>query len=968
LNTITDYLFYPSLVLRAPCLSYSDYHNQKIEDLLKNNYFLSAIRVASPTVFELLEKAAFDMDKLPVRMQHTLQKYFNRMCFRPTPFGLFSTFSAVRWSDEGPLIFDEKVKAHIQPDYKCLQQLIKHDTRSFQANPSLYKMNNGYRYLYVTKDVNDDKCSYGIHYIKSSPYLSDVLKLAEHPGTIVKLNNHIARKYRASEADSRAFIEQLCAMQVLVPVPNGRRLPALINATHRQPVIDPCKANQMISDLGAGDKYINTERKVDHGGLKPLLQTEMLNALEKISRLIPAVPEADLIEFAGRFTKKFERKTIPLLIALDPELGVGYAGLGSMISKSILIPAAEKASKQETKVNWTATHVMLLKKWHELAHGEVLQLTDQEIGEITVAGDALLYPPTTSVILRTIADQIYIEQIGGAAGTSLIGRFTTLSEDIDKIAAEMAAFEVTSNPDVIFAEINHLSDLRIANIERRNSFYPYEIPVLTDAKLPRKCLIELSDLMVRVVDKHIILTSKKHGSKRIVPRLSSAYNYSRSDLAVFRFLCDLQYQGLQLLPKFHLNRFFPDMDHYPRVAYKNTILQLAGWMLRKEELQQIEQGKTTLQTLITAKGFPKYISMDEGDNQLVFDTTNDRDLALLEHCLAKKAAVLISEFPFAHQTPVRNKQGDGYVNQFVALLYHQNKIYRPLRPVTPVPEIIPRNFLPGSEWTAFKIYLHPANANDVLLNHISPMIRFLEDAGFLKKWFFIRYADPDYHLRLRIQSDATNAWKIVETIAKHLTGLATTGSITQLQLVNYERELERYGADTIELTETLFHVSSDLVSIETLTAPTTESQLDHFKFCFDSIHSILNAFEITVAERIVIFDELYRSFNLEYNYKSEDIRAKFREIKGSGSLETIFNIGPAFENRSFHREHALAGRVLRQTGVDIPYFLSDLIHMHLNRFLVSEARRQEMMIYYCLFKGYQSAQARVKTLLAAEHS
>ena len=42
--------------------------------------------------------------------------------------------------------------------------------------------------------------------------------------------------------------------------------------------------------------------------------------------------------------------------------------------------------------------------------------------------------------------------------------------------------------------------------------------------------------------------------------------------------------------------------------------------------------------------------------------------------------------------------------------------------------------------------------------------------------------------------------------------------------------------------------------------------------------------------------------------------------------------------------------------------ISDLMHMHLNRLLVDQPRQQELVLYYCLWKHYQSKAARQKSV------
>lgn len=56
--------------------------------------------------------------------------------------------------------------------------------------------------------------------------------------------------------------------------------------------------------------------------------------------------------------------------------------------------------------------------------------------------------------------------------------------------------------------------------------------------------------------------------------------------------------------------------------------------------------------------------------------------------------------------------------------------------------------------------------------------------------------------------------------------------------------------------------------------------------------------------------------------------------------------------------------VARRTGffpvVKKKKLISDLMHMHLNRLLVDQPRQQELVLYYCLWKHYQSVASRQK--------
>ncbi len=64
--------------------------------------------------------------------------------------------------------------------------------------------------------------------------------------------------------------------------------------------------------------------------------------------------------------------------------------------------------------------------------------------------------------------------------------------------------------------------------------------------------------------------------------------------------------------------------------------------------------------------------------------------------------------------------------------------------------MIRRKFIPGSRWLYFKIYTGIKTADEVATRTLLPLLRELYEAKLIDDWFFIRYTDPDFHLRLRL--------------------------------------------------------------------------------------------------------------------------------------------------------------------------------------------------------------------------
>src|SRR5439155_17414597 len=111
-----------------------------------------------------------------------------------------------------------------------------------------------------------------------------------------------------------------------------------------------------------------------------------------------------------------------------------------------------------------------------------------------------------------------------------------------QLVQEITNTEQEHNPDIVFAEIVHLPESRVGNILLHPSFREYEIPFLARSSVDGHHQIPLQDLFVSIKDNKVLLRSASL-NKQVIPRLSSAHNYSRNALPVYQFLCDLQLQG-----------------------------------------------------------------------------------------------------------------------------------------------------------------------------------------------------------------------------------------------------------------------------------------------------------------------------------------------------------------------------------------------------------------------------------------
>ncbi|MDB4923555.1 lantibiotic dehydratase [Mucilaginibacter sp.] len=215
-----SYLFAKHLLLRMPVKSPADYAAES-QIFLNDPFFRSALYLASPSFFSSLEQQGFQSEKLSEKEKYTLRKYINRYCFRPTPFGLFSSVSLIQWSDtpgreiQGPPDFTACIRA--DQTYQAIlgQHLLDKELNgiaTFEGNPSIYRALNEYRFFRTGLDENSRQREYLLQSIAFSKLLKDLVAYCSPRGIIL----HITALAACRATEGAEYAEFLIDAQLLV--------------------------------------------------------------------------------------------------------------------------------------------------------------------------------------------------------------------------------------------------------------------------------------------------------------------------------------------------------------------------------------------------------------------------------------------------------------------------------------------------------------------------------------------------------------------------------------------------------------------------------------------------------------------------------------------------------------------------------------------------------------------------------
>jgi thiopeptide-type bacteriocin biosynthesis protein len=158
-----------------------------------------------------------------------------------------------------------------------------------------------------------------------------------------------------------------------------------------------------------------------------------------------------------------------------------------------------------------------------------------------------------------------------------------------------------------------------------------------------------------------------------------------------------------------------------------------------------------------------------------------------------------------------------------------------------------------------------------------------------QKYFFIRYADPESHIRLRVQAKENGIATLFLTLNNWINELYTTGIISKVVIDSYIREAERYGgANLIDCAEEYFYHDSKLV-MSLLTMQRYGNQnlnLDYIGISF--IISVFEAFGLSMEEQ----EQFLSSVANRKNYRKEFQNNRQTIMRAVDSSDDWFDIRP----------------------------------------------------------------------------
>ena len=558
-------LFFDLIVKRVVSFSLESYDinkNQVLNFFKKNEKFQLTLLTASRSLY-------FDIKKnKSSKITLSLEKYFIRAHFNPTPFGLFSSVGVLSWGDQTFIHKSKTLLLHVKFDNSFLRTSIQNIKLSnnlscmYFVNPSLHLIYKDKVAFYKSKILENStiETSYvEVDYDADLKQFLDKFSGGLQLGTIIdELFYEGFVKLEVEEYLSKMIDIGLIISEFLYSSLN-------INGFFPSPVFSKLVEQQLhllsnendfmkfheqyLKEQESHFKYNNTQ-KSSHAidSFETELGTLNRNLQEKVIKFIDFTAQFDtgnfplndrLNKFAGKIVSKYNEGFISLNELFNPYSGLKYA--------------------EPLKSNKRIHNDILIKILS--ADDKKLFLNIQNKKENTNTN----FPPTFSVIVESLQcknsgeELFYIKGIGGTSAINMISRFGQVT---DSLCKEIAQFEKDIHKNKIIAEVHCIGNLQTLNITPLKHYFDYAIPINTT--ISQNCeLIFLSDLYVHIRNTNITLVSKSH-KKQILPRLTSAINFRLSDSDIYNFLIELESQN-QECPAVSFNMNYVENFYKPLI-------------------------------------------------------------------------------------------------------------------------------------------------------------------------------------------------------------------------------------------------------------------------------------------------------------------------------------------------------------------------------------------------------------------
>jgi class I lanthipeptide synthase len=943
----------------------------------------AAVSLASADLAAALERTPRE-DAAAPRLRGKLLRYVIRMSTRPTPYGLFAGVGLAEWGSRTDLA--------IAPGTPCTRTRIDMGLLSgfvdrLERDPAI---RDELRVFANTSIVVAGPRAFARRgagpavSVRFTRTVRRALALARRPVAQAELRAVLADAPGATPEKVRRLVDELCEHGLLLldlspPLTAADPVAYVLDRLEGVPAAADARAvlERIRSGLADWDALALDERadalpalldlarplRMDAADRGPLVQTDMAlrldgarlhaaigaeaaRAAELLLRITPQPRGLPHLEgYRRAFLARYGAdREVPLLELVDEDLGLGdparHAGPGRQA------PARREQVLRDLAID-------------ALRDGrQVVELDDDLLDDLAT------WEPATADAPRSLELSLFVAaaspaaidagdfrvvvgpNLGASAAGRSIGRFAdVLGAPAVAALEEVAAAERATAKRAIVAEVVYAPPTaRLGNVAIRPNVRGWEVAIAMPPGVPSERVVPLDELVVGVRGGRLTVRWPAAGAE--VVGVQGHMLNTREAPAAARLLLEAPTDGRARLSAFDWGgtASFPFL---PRVQRGRIVLALARWRV---DASVIAAAGGPPDAFAGALGewrgrwrMPAEVYLAAADNRLLLDLDDHDDVDLLRQELRGlqpgRRVYLQEALPGPADAWLPGPDGGHTCEMVVPLVLRAGAAETLDEPSRTAPASVPahlRRRLPGSDWLYVRLDGPRSFEDDVVAGSLRSFGESVTAAGLCDGWFFLRYADPTPHLRVRFHGDPqTLLGPLMRHVCDWAGELVAEGLRGGYAFETYEREVERYGGEEgIELAEEVFVADSPAAAELVLLGRDGATSHDAVALAALSIDDLLDALGLSSGERLELYAGavgLSKHDGAEYRVRQRDLR----RLLGGGAPPDDAALAQALATRRARLEPVATALAALEHEGRLQRPLADicraLVHLHANR-------------------------------------
>lgn len=971
------------------------------KDKARTGAILNALLIANPKFVENLRDGKKEAKQY---VEFTLLQYLIRMSTRTTPFGIFASVGIGTFSDGAAVRLDKHTTFRARADMSWISRLVSRLESENLPETSTLTMNST-AIEYAGRIFIEDSLPISI-YDKNAP------KSMRNTGPVGLILNELKDKEVMYKNLVDILVKRYKDREKVEALLHSLISESFIITDLRPPLTEPDPLRYLaarISDAGVKrhvesvldsidelnraqhdnfrrnyEKITDNVRTITKETPDCILRAETALA-DKCITLPKAVGRnaAELAElmlsmsifpeglprmrdYRDRFVEEYGYNgVVPLLVLLDENTGIGspYKGDKWKVESSI--------AKMDPKAEEMLFNLVSI----SLKEGsQALKLSDKEVDVLkTWKPDYRTAPISMNLNInicskdeRSMNAGNYTLMVSPAGGNrEALSSISRVADVIGHAAREYAAdivkAETELDRDETLVEMFSYPELRnISDLEIRPAFYKHAIFIDQIPSSKSQNRISLSDIYVGMENNGLCLYSRSLGRRIRVMHTTLLNDEMYPDIS--KFLIDVSN-----------NHMCPTLNHFnwgkasrmpflPRLEYKNLILSLARWRVSKDTLPRELNLDSTGSFISSVSAWreswtvPRFVYLlEDYSTMLLIDLESDMHLKLLYHKIThikeNEALEIVEGYPYENGIRLRGRNGS-YISEFIIPLVKNR--------ADPQQRTVPKmlegdaHFRKPMNWVFIKLYMKEELEDVFIAEELGNLASALGKAAGRSRWFFVRYADPQHHIRLRVETTAKSLDATLYKAYALSSRLVESRMISRFSIDTYVREVQRYGGEPgMKISEKLFWADS-MTSADIISEAAKVGYRNMITLCAASADHMLGGMGMNLAERMAFYrlvaGRLDSKAGKEFGKNLEELMGAH---KHKGQLHRIVSNASGKKADEALAEASRGLKTLFQRarqGSESEDILASYLHMHCNRLLGT--KREEENEVYILLKRY----------------